>query len=151
MNRTRSAMAGIAAALVTACCALCATVTVEQSRLEAQNEARTNALKNLQKDVFALPIAEKKTVKDFIESTDLAKTDLVRSLLQGVVEIKPLLVYGDGECEVRVSLSGDALRANLKRILEQNYKKEGGEFAKLTFDGSLWRVTRQRLIGHPKD
>ena len=33
------------------------------------------------------------------------------------------------------ALSGDALRANLKRILEQNYKKEGGEFAKLTFDG----------------
>ena len=55
--------------------------------------------------------------------------------MQGVVEFKPPRVYGDGECEVRVALSGDALRANLKRILEQNYKKQGGEFAKLTFDG----------------
>jgi hypothetical protein len=128
-------MAGIATALVTACCALCATVTVEQSGLEAQNEARMKALKNLQDDVFALKVGEKKTVKDFIESTDLPKTDLVRSLLQGVIEVKPVFVYGDGECEVRVSLSGDALRANLKRILERNYKKEGGEFAKLTFDG----------------
>ena len=93
------------------------------------------ALKNLQDEVFALKVGENKTVKDFIESTDLPKTDLVRSLLQGAVEFRPPRFYGDGECEVRVALSGDALRANLKRILEQNYKKEGGEFAKQTFDG----------------
>jgi hypothetical protein len=135
MNRTQWAMVGVAAALVTACSALCAAVTVEQGCVEAQNEARMKALQNLQDELFALKIGEKKTVKDFIESTDLPKTDLVRGLLQGVVEFRPPRVYGDGECEVRVALSGDALRADLKRILEQNYKKEGGEFAKQTFDG----------------
>ncbi len=93
------------------------------------------ALKNLQDQVFALKIAENKTINDFVESTDLPKTDLVGSLLQGVVEFRPPRIYGDGDCEVRLGLSGDALRANLRRILEKNYKKEGGEFAKLTFDG----------------
>jgi hypothetical protein len=128
-------MAGLAAALVTTCCALCAPLTVEQSCLDAQNEARMKALKSLQDKVFDLKVSEKKTVKDFIESTDLPKTDLAGGLLQGAVEFKPAPVYGDGEYEIRVALSGDALRANLKRILEQNYKKEGGEFAQLTFDG----------------
>jgi len=135
MNRTRSAMAGIAAALVAACTALCAMSTAEQSCLNAQNEARMKALKSLQDKAFALKVGENKTVKDFIESTDLPKTDLVRGLLQGVVEFRPPRIYGDGVCEVRVALSGDALRTNLKRILEQNYQKQGGEFAKLTFDG----------------
>ena len=120
-------------ALAAACSALCALSTIEQDCRKAQSEARMKALKNLQGEVFALKVGEK-TVKDFIESTDLPKTDLVRSLLQGVVEYRPPRFYGDGDCEVRVGLNGDALRANLKRILEQNYKKEGGEFAKTTFD-----------------
>jgi hypothetical protein len=128
-------MAAVAAALVAACGAVCAAVTVEQGCIEAQNEARMKALQNLQDELFALKVGEKKTVKDFIESTDLPRTDLVRPLLQGVVEFRPPRFYGDGECEVRVALSGDALRANLKRILEENYKKGGGEFAKQTFDG----------------
>jgi hypothetical protein len=156
MSRTRSATAGIAAALVTACCAICApsysqpggpATTFEQSCLEAQNDARMGALKNLQDKVFGLPVAENKTVKDVIESTDLPKTGLIKSLLQGVVEIKPMLVYGNGECVVRAALGGEVLRANLKRILEQNYKKEGGEFAKLTFDGVGGEGLKAEAVG----
>jgi hypothetical protein len=128
-------VAGLAAALVAACSALCAPLTVEQGCVEAQNEARAKALQNLQNEVFTLKVGETKTVRDFIESTDLPKTDLVRGLLLGVVELRPPRFYGDGECEVRLALSGDALRANLKRILEQDYKKPDGEFAKQTFDG----------------
>jgi hypothetical protein len=139
MIRTRRATAGIAAALVAACCALGATEAVEQGCLQARDkaldQARADALKELQKKVFGLKLGETKTVKDFIDSTDLPKTDLVGDLLQGAVEWKPALVYGDGECEVRVGLSGETLRANLKRILQQNYKKADGEFARLTFDG----------------
>jgi hypothetical protein len=122
-------------ALVAACSALCAATMLEQRCLDAQSEARMKALKNLQEQALALKVSENKTVKDFIESTDLPKTDLVGGLLQGAVEFQPPCIYGDGDCEVRLALSGDALRANLKRILEKNYKKEGGEFAKLTFDG----------------
>jgi hypothetical protein len=135
MNRTRCAVAGLAAALVAACSALCAPLTVEQGCVEAQNEARAKALQNLQNEVFTLKVGETKTVRDFIESTDLPKTDLVRGLLLGVVEFRPPRFYGDGECEVRLALSGDALRANLKRIREQDYKTADGEFAKQTFDG----------------
>ncbi|MGO8705230.1 MAG: hypothetical protein ACLQVA_15580 [Candidatus Brocadiia bacterium] len=135
MNRTRCATAGLAAALLAACTALCAPLTAQQGCVEAQNEARAKALQNLQNEVFTLKLGETKTVRDFIESTDLPKTDLVRGLLVGVVEFRPTRIYGDGECEVRLALSGDALRTNLKRILEQDYKKPDGEFAKQTFDG----------------
>jgi hypothetical protein len=128
-------MAGVAAALMAACGALGSAYTVEEGCREAQSEARTKALKSLQGELFALKVGEKKTVKEFIEATDLPKTELVRSLLQGVVEYRPPRVYGDGDCEVRVGLSGDALRANLKRILQQDYKEQGGEFSKTTFDG----------------
>jgi hypothetical protein len=127
-------MAGVAAALMAACSALGSAYTVEEGCREAQGQARMKALKSLQHELFALNVGEKKTVKDFIEATDLPKTELVRSLLQGAVEYRPPRVYGDGDCEVRVGLSGDALRANLKRILEQNYRKEGGEFSKTAFD-----------------
>ncbi len=128
-------MAGLAAALLAACGALSAPVTVVQGCADAQNEARAKALQNLQNEVFTLKLGATKTVRDFIESTDLPKTDLVRGLVLGVMEFRPPRFYGDGECEVRLALSGDALRANLKRILEQDYKKPDGEFAKQRFDG----------------
>jgi len=134
MNLMRSAMVGIGATLVAACGALCAPPTTEQFCRVAQSEARTKALKSLQDQVFALKAGET-TVKDFIEALDLPKADMVPGLLQGAVEYRPPRVYGDGDCEVRVGISGDALRANLKRILEQYYRAENGKFSKLTFEG----------------
>src|SRR5208337_1270695 len=99
--------AAVGAALVTASCALCAPLTVDQGFREAQNDARTKALKSLQDQAFALKVSETKTVKDFIDSTDLPKTDMVAGLVQGAVEFRPPCVFGDGECESRLALSGD--------------------------------------------
>ena len=102
-------------------------------RSEAEKSARAQALNNLAGAALAIKLDERRTVRDFSAATDLPKTD-IRAMLQGAVEYRPAEYYEDGSCHVRVSLTGEQLRANLQRIQQDYYKKQDGEFAGEKFD-----------------
>lgn len=107
--------------------------SAQGSRAEAEQLAVSDGMQKLLRAALANKVNDQKTIGDFLQGTEMPKEN-ANPLLQGAVKYAPPIFYADGTCEVRVALTADTLRANLRAIKEQYYKKADGEFASLAFE-----------------